>query len=237
MVSVTDWVQHQVTRGVRVVVSQACWHSIHTLLVTALLAATAELHVLEMSFLAANVGPWPSLTQQPPWTSYHSPGAATAFAWGRQARRYGRWMACLRGLGMAKHDRPSLSNLRTDLTRYFYPADCHWALINLTFHSASVNSSLPFLSETLAESVGAKPIPQTLALFTSLSNVFMFVFRVPHGHLGNVTQALELVISKGEDATWTIERPRMKGNPISLGYWIGSPWLSFLTGPSMGSVL
>jgi hydroxymethylglutaryl-CoA reductase (NADPH) len=53
-------VQHRVTKGLRAIVGHACRHPIHTLLVTALTAATTHLHVLEGTYQATHRGlaPW-----------------------------------------------------------------------------------------------------------------------------------------------------------------------------------
>lgn len=75
------WVQHQVTNGLHAVVGQVCRHPIHTLLVTALIAATTYLHVLEGTFRAANLGPG-SKTDAAPFD-------VQSFLWGSRSLRLG----------------------------------------------------------------------------------------------------------------------------------------------------
>lgn len=77
----SDWVQHQVTKGLRAVIGQVCRHPIHTFLATALIATTTYLQVLEVTFRAANRG-LSSKTDGAPLN-------VESFLWGSRSLRVG----------------------------------------------------------------------------------------------------------------------------------------------------
>ena len=77
----SDWVQHQVTKGLRAVICQVCRHPIHTLLATSLIATTTYLQVLEVTFRAANLG-LSSKTDAAPLD-------VESFLWGSRSLRVG----------------------------------------------------------------------------------------------------------------------------------------------------
>ncbi|PWY83808.1 putative hmg-CoA reductase [Aspergillus sclerotioniger CBS 115572] len=198
--------QRQLTRGLRAVVGQACRHPIYTLIVAALVAATAYLNVLEASFLAANEGPGPKtdagqLDVQP-------------FIWGSRSLYLGEmssWKWHADDAQQARHGE----------------IEQHLALVTLGFPTP-VDHSIPFLADKLPESVGAEAITQTSTWFTSLSNEFLIAFQVPYTQLGRFLQAVESISSEDQDTTWAINGSHREDSRVSLGRWLGNSWISFL---------
>ncbi|PYI02938.1 hmg-CoA reductase [Aspergillus sclerotiicarbonarius CBS 121057] len=201
------WLQHQVTKGLRAVVGQACRHPIYTLIVAALVAATAYLNVLEASYLAASV--------EPGLKTNAGQLDVRSFLWGSRSLHLGetsswKWHV---------DDTPEAAG--------HGEVEHHWALVTLGFPNPPTDSSLPYLADMLPESVGAEPITQTPTWFTSLSNELLLAFQVPYTKLGSFIQAVESV-SEGQDATWAIKGSHREDRRISLGRWLGSSWMSFL---------
>ncbi|GMG28754.1 unnamed protein product [Aspergillus oryzae] len=203
----SDWVQHQVTKGLRAVIGQVCRHPIHTFLATALIATTTYLQVLEVTFRAANRG-LSSKTDAAPLN-------VESFLWGSRSLRVGetsswRWQV------------DDLSEATAGNGR----VDHHWTLVTLTFPVASADSS-PALMNTLPDSVGAEPITPTSNFFTSISNEFSLAYRVPYTQLSVFLEEVEFVASDKKDHSWATRSPHGEGR-LSLGRWLGSSWLSFL---------
>ncbi|EAU29414.1 3-hydroxy-3-methylglutaryl-coenzyme A reductase [Aspergillus terreus NIH2624] len=200
-------VQHRVTKGLRAIVGHACRHPIHTLLVTALTAATTHLHVLEGTYQAAHRGLAPWAKETPLNVQSFLCGSRTvtlgeASAW--------RWQI---------DDRPKVSEDGQ--------SDFHWALVTLDLPGASVDASIPFLSNTLSEFLGAEQITPTPDSSPSPDHSAL-TFRVPYSQLDGFLQAVEIIPSEKEDDSWRLRSPREEGSPTSLGHWVGSSWLSFL---------
>ncbi|PYI35796.1 3-hydroxy-3-methylglutaryl-coenzyme a reductase [Aspergillus indologenus CBS 114.80] len=195
----TGWVQHRVTQALRAVVGHACRRPLHTLLVTALVAATTYLQVLEGAFQAAN-------------TSQTAPFDVRSFLWGSSSLHLGeksswRWqndVSAAHGHGQVEQ---------------------HLALVTLNFPGSSDDSNPPFV---LPLSVDAEPMTPTSNLFTSFFDDFSLAYQVPYDQLSKFLGDIKVIASSDENRTWAIQRLRGEGPPRSLGRWLGNSWLSFL---------
>ncbi|OJK00233.1 hypothetical protein ASPACDRAFT_1868802 [Aspergillus aculeatus ATCC 16872] len=195
----SGWVQYRVTQALRAVVGHACRRPIHTLLVTALVAATTYLQVLEGAFQAAN-------------TSQISPFDVRSFLWGSRSLHLGeksswRWqneVSAANGHGQVDH---------------------HWALVTLNFPEVPAESSPPAI---LSQSVEAEPISPTSNFFTSFFDEISLAYQVPYNQLGKFLGDIQVIAAGDEDITWAVQCPRGERKPLSLGGWVGNAWPSFL---------